>query len=57
MQLADALELSACRLFALAGHPYPTLGDVLRTDYGLADEAITKVNAIIDAYAAPEGTS
>lgn len=54
MQLADALNLSACDLFTLADHPYPNLADILRAHYHLPDEAITKINAIISDYAAPE---
>jgi transcriptional regulator with XRE-family HTH domain len=57
VQLADALNLSASGLFALAGHPYPDLDDVLRNDYGLPDQAIAKVHDVIRAYAAPEGKS
>ena len=55
MRLADTLSLSACGLFALAGHPYPGLDDMLRNDYGLPGEAITKVHDVIRTYSAPEG--
>lgn len=54
MQLADALNLPPCALFTLAGHPYPSLDDILRADYRLPDEAITKIHDIISGYAATE---
>jgi transcriptional regulator with XRE-family HTH domain len=57
VRLADALSLSACGLFALAGLPYPNLDDVLRTDYRLPHEAIAKVREVIAEYTAPEGKS
>jgi hypothetical protein len=57
VQVADALNLSASGLFALAGQPYPDLDDVLRNDYGLPDQAIAKVHDVIRTYAAPEGKS
>jgi transcriptional regulator with XRE-family HTH domain len=56
VHLADALGLSACRLFTLAGHPYPDLDDVLRSDYGLSAEAVATVRATIAAYTVPEGS-
>ena len=57
IQLADVLNLSACGLFTLAGHPYPNLDDMLRNDYRLPGEAIAKVHDVIDTYSAPEGKS
>jgi transcriptional regulator with XRE-family HTH domain len=57
MQLANALDLSACALFTLAGHPYPEFDDMLRTDYGLPDEAITKIRDIIHGHATSEGNA
>jgi transcriptional regulator with XRE-family HTH domain len=57
VHLADALQLSTCRLFGLAGHPYPDLDDVLRGEYRLPDEAIARIHDIINDYAAPEGNS
>jgi transcriptional regulator with XRE-family HTH domain len=57
VRLADALDLSTCQIFTLAGHPYPDLDDLLRTDYGLPDDAITKVHDVLYEYAALEGKS
>jgi transcriptional regulator with XRE-family HTH domain len=54
MQLSDALNLPVCGLFTLAGHPYPSLDDILRADYRLPDEAVAKIHDIIRDYAASE---
>jgi transcriptional regulator with XRE-family HTH domain len=54
VRLAGALNLSVARLFTLAGHPYPNLDDLLRTDYSLSEEEIAEVTQMIDRLA-PEG--
>lgn len=56
VRLAGALNLSVARLFTLAGHPYPNLDDLLKTDYGLSEEDIAEVTPMVDRLAS-EGRS
>jgi len=48
VRLAGALGLSPARLFKLAGHPYPDLADLLRSDHGLSAEATAEIVKTID---------
>ena len=52
MRLAGALDLSAARLFTMAGHPYPGLGDLLSTDYGLSEAAVAEAIRTVQRLAA-----
>jgi transcriptional regulator with XRE-family HTH domain len=51
VRLAKVLDLTPSELFALAGLPYPDLDDLLRNGYGLPDEAIAEIKAIIAEHA------
>lgn len=55
MQLAGALDLSLARLFKLAGHPYPSVEDLLTTDHGLPEDAVADVIRMIDRLATRRG--
>jgi transcriptional regulator with XRE-family HTH domain len=54
VRLAKVLDLTPSELFALAGLPYPDLDDLLRNGYGLPEEAITEIRAIIDEHTGGE---
>ena len=54
VRLAKALDLNPSELFALAGLPYPDLDDLLRNGYGLPEEAIVEIRAIIAEHTREE---
>ena len=54
VRLAEALDLNPSELFALAGLPHPGLDDLLRNQYGLPDEAIAEIHAVITKHTGKE---
>lgn len=50
VRLAKVLELNPSELFTLAALPFPDLDDLLRTGYGLPEDAIAEIRAIIAAH-------
>ncbi len=54
VRLAKVLDLNPSELFGLAGLPYPELDDLLRNGYGLPDEAIQEIRAIIAEHTREE---
>lgn len=55
VRLAQVLNLKPGELFSLAGLPYPDLDELLREGYGLPEDAIAEVRAIVAEHTDPEG--
>ncbi|MGW4475845.1 helix-turn-helix domain-containing protein [Nonomuraea sp. NPDC004354] len=57
MRLAQVLDLNPADVFARAGvnAPSPDLDTLLRSEYGLPDQAIAQIHAIIAAHAPQQG--